>query len=123
MTSSLQVIEHLKAQFDASEMADSVLAMMVNLADERKQLVFALVAETGISLKSPVAGADSVKSSRLLELGEAGLFGVQIFADQYVLATALPIDDLSSKDLNQMVVLLAHQADSFQAKLTSSDPY
>ena len=123
MASSLQVIQHLKSQFNAVEIDESALSFVVNLPDDKSQLVFAFVGESLLSLKSPVASMENAKPTRILELVEFKFLGIQIFAEQYAIAAAVPIENILTEEIEQMCVLVAHQADTIQALLTASDPY
>lgn len=123
MASSLQVIEHLQERFAAQEMTENALGIRVFLSEGRQQLVFAVVLEEGLVLKSPFAAIEAAKPSRVLELNQLRSFGVQSFLGQYSVVTFLPIGSIRSSEIDLVVHLVATEADWMQSQLTATDDY
>jgi hypothetical protein len=123
MATTAEVTTFLRNNFRIEEISTSVFKILVDLDNDRSQLVFVSVGDGLMIFTSPFASNEDITAKQALSAVQGKMFGLQDFGGFYCLAHSVFTEDLDASEILNAVGVLSFDADDLENRVIGGDTF
>lgn len=123
MASTAEVTNFLRNNFRLEELSAGVFKILVDLDNNRSQLVFASVGDGLMIFSSPFASNEDITAKQAVAAVQGKMFGLQDFAGFFCLAHSVFTEDLDASEILNAVGVLSYDADELESRIIGGDVF
>jgi hypothetical protein len=121
VASQAETINFIQSNFACEDLGDNFLKLVFSTDEAgRSQIIWAQVKEAVMCVSSPFARTSDITADQALNVNTS-VFGVDKYADFFVLVHNVPLPDLDASEVNVAFAMLAKWADDLEKALGLGD--